>query len=223
MKMEKNVTTPSYNEGVKELRKSLKTMLPAEALKVFDNAAETLEEKYLSVLKLKIGDTAPEFSLPNAVGNKVSLSTLLKKNKVVLTFYRGTWCPYCNLQLNQYRQAVSEIEGLGAELIAISPQKPDESLNIEQKNELEFEVLSDKGNLVAKQFTTVFKYDNESIKTMTNLGYDFDAHYADDSREIPVPAAFIIEQDGSISFAKSEGGDYRNRVEVTAIINSLKK
>lgn len=219
--MDKNVTIPSYSKGLTELRKNLKTMLPENALKVFDNAAEKLEKKYSTILKFKTGEKAPDFSLPNAVGETITLSNLLAKNKVVLTFYRGSWCPYCNLQLNQYQQALSEIKTAGAELVAISPQTPDESLSLKEKNGLQFEVLSDKGNLVAGQFTTIFRYDDASVKTMTELGYDFDAHYSDDSREIPVPAVFIIEQDGIISFAKAIGGDYRNRVEVSDIINSL--
>ena len=139
-----------------------------------------------------------------------------------MTFYRGTWCPYCNLQLNQYQQALPSIKNAGAQLVAISPQTPDESLNIKEKNELQFEVLSDNGNIVARQYTTVFKNGEEPINTMTALGFDFDAHYSDDSREIPVPAVFIIEQNGTISFAKTAGGDYRNRVEAADIINALK-
>ena len=153
--------------------------------------------------------------------NKLPYLILLKENKVVLTFYRGTWCPYCNLQLAQYQGILKEMEALGAVLIAVSPQTPDESLNLTEKNELQFEVLSDVGNMVARKFTTVFQYGGQPLQTMTDLGFDFDAHYGDDSRELPVPATFIIEQDGTISFAKSEGGDYRNRVEAQEILDAL--
>jgi peroxiredoxin len=214
---------PSFKEGLQELRVNLGKMLPAEALKVFDNDAMALEAKHTSILKLNKGDKTPDFSLSNAIGETVKLSNLLKNGKVVLTFYRGSWCPYCNLQLSQYQQALSEIKALGSQLVAISPQTPDESLNIKQKNELQFEVLSDNGNIVAGQYTTVFKYGDTPTNVMTELGFDFDAHYADDSREIPVPAVFVIEQNGIISFAKSEGGDYRNRVETEEIIQALSK
>jgi peroxiredoxin len=213
---------PSYAEGLKELRQNLSNMLPAEALQVFDNDAETLESKHRSILKLTKGDKAPGFSLSNALGETVKLSNLLKNGKVVLVFYRGSWCPYCNLQLNHYQQALAETKALGGQLVAISPQTPDESLNIKEKNELQFEVLSDNGNIVARQYTTVFKNGDAPINTMTELGFDFDSHYSDDSREILVPAVFIIEQNGTISFAKTAGGDYRNRVEASDIINALK-
>jgi peroxiredoxin len=213
---------PSYQTGLKELRDNLSNMLPAEALQVFDTDAEALQENYTSILKLQKGDKAPDFTLTNAVGETVNLHEILKNERVVLTFYRGTWCPYCNLMLAQYQSILPEIKEAGATLIAISPQTPDESLNIKEKNELQFEVLSDNGNMIARQFTTIFKNGDKPLKTMTELGFDYDSFYADDSRELPIPATFIIERDGTISFAKSEGGDYRNRVESSEIINALK-
>lgn len=212
----------SYAEGLKELNTNLEKILPEEVLQVFARDAQTLESKYTSILKLKKGDKAPDFSLSNAHGSTVGLSELLKKGKVVLTFYRGAWCPYCNLQLNQYQQVLSDIKSLKAQLVAISPQTPDASLSISEKNELQFEVLSDNGNIVARQYTAVFKNDEAPISTMKTLGFEFDSHYADDSRELPVPAVFIIGQNGVISFARTAGGDYRNRVEASEIIDSLK-
>lgn len=214
--------TPSYKEALKELRTNLSQMLPKEVLGVFDTDANQLKERHTSILKLKEGDIASNFSLLNAIGETVDLNSLLEKGKVILTFYRGTWCPYCNLQLSQYQQVLDEIKSLGANLVAISPQTPDESLNIKEKNELQFEVLSDNGNIVARQFTTVFKNEKTPIKTMSSLGIDFDSHYGDDSQELPVPATFIIEKDYTISFAKAIDGDYRNRIEASEIINALK-
>lgn len=214
---------PSYQEGLTELQGNLQAMLPADALQVFDKDAKALASTHQSILKLKSGDKAPNFSLLNATGETVKLSELLKNNRVVLTFYRGTWCPYCNLQLGLYQHSLAEMQELGAQLVAISPQTPDESLNIKEKNELRFEVLSDNGNIIASQYTTVFKNGETPVETMKALGIDFDSHYADDSQELPVPAVFIIEKDHSISFAKAVDGDYRNRVEASEIINSLKK
>ncbi|GAA3521416.1 peroxiredoxin-like family protein [Aquimarina addita] len=219
MNTEKN----SYQENLKDLRSNLNTMLPKEALHVFDTDAENLQLNHKSILKLKVGEKAPDFSLSNATNKTITLSDLLEEKKVVLTFYRGSWCPYCNLQLAHYQKSLLHIKALGARLVAISPQTPDESLNVKEKNELNFEVLSDNGNIVARKYTSVFKNADTSINTMTELGFDFDRHYSDDSRELPIPAVFIIEKDATISFAKSLGGDYRNRVEVSEIINVLKK
>lgn len=218
-----NTETNSYQENLNELRTNLGLMLPKDALNVFDNDAKNLQENHNSILKLQVGDKAPDFSLSNATDDTTKLSELLKKGKVVLTFYRGSWCPYCNLQLAHYQKSLKEIHDLDAELVAISPQTPDESLNVKEKNELDFEVLSDNGNIVARKYTAVFKNADEPVNTMTELGFDFDAHYSDDSRELPIPAVFVIDKDATISFAKSLGGDYRNRVEVSEIINALKK
>ncbi|MEO0340445.1 MAG: peroxiredoxin-like family protein, partial [Bacteroidota bacterium] len=159
---------------------------------------------------------------PNATGQLVDLANLIENGPVVLTFYRGSWCPYCNLMLNQYQQILPEIKALGAQLVAISAQHPDESLNITEKNNLQFEVLSDAANQVAKQYTTVFQYGETPLATMKELGYDFDSFYGDNSRSLPVPATFIIDRSGKITFAKSMGGDYRNRVEPNDILAALK-
>lgn len=212
---------PSYTEGLKELRSNLKEMLPQESLQVFDIDADQLKDAFINILKVEKGDKAPDFTLSNAVGENINLYSRLKNNRVVLVFYRGTWCPYCNLVLSQYQSILKEIKSRGAELIAISPQTPDESLSIKEKNQLDFEVLSDNGNLVAQLYTTVFKNGEAPLQEMSKLGFDFDSFYGNDSKEIPVPAVFIIEQDGTISFSKTEGGDYRNRLDASDLINSL--
>jgi len=218
-----DVTIPSYQEGLKELNQHLSSVLPESALETFGADAKALQEEYTSVLKIKEGDKAPDFTLSNAINESVNLYEVLKKNRVVLTFYRGSWCPYCNLALNQYQAILSDIKDAGGMLIAISPQTPDESLNMKEKNELQFEVLSDNGNIIAKQFTTTHPNPEKSKVTMTELGYDYDSFYSDEDSELPVPATFIIEQDGMVSFAKSEDADYRNRVEPSEILDVLNK
>jgi peroxiredoxin len=140
---------------------------------------------------------------------------------VVLTFYRGIWCPYCNLELKTYQQILPQLKAAGANLVAVSPMTPDNSLQLKDTNALEFEVLSDVGNHVARQFTTVFKNLETSIKAMAELGYDFNGFYGDTSAEIPVPATFVIGQDGTIKFAGTAGGDYRERVEPKKILEVL--
>ena len=214
-------TIPTYQTGLKNLRETLEAALPTEVLAVFDQDAAELEKQHTQILRLQAGDKAPDFTLSNPTEQQVKLSTLLQKGKVVLTFYRGSWCPYCNLQLNQYQQILSDIHAKGAELVAISPQTPDASLSVQEKNDLQFTVLSDPGNIVAKQFTTVFQNGKAPVETMKALGMDFASFYSDDSHEIPVPAVFIIDTDRTITFAKTTGGDYRNRVEASDILAAL--
>lgn len=214
---------PSYNEELKKEREKLKQILPSDSLDVFDSDAQLLAKKFTNILKLKKGDKAPNFSLTNAIGTNVTLSEKLKEGHVILVFYRGSWCPYCNLILSQYQSILSSIKSLGGQLIAISPQTPDESLSIQEKNSLSFEVLSDNGNLVSRMYTTVFKNAEKPLLEMAKLGINFNSFYSDDSNEIPIPAVFIIHKNGTISFAKSEGGDYRNRTEAATIIDELKE
>lgn len=158
------------------MRDDLAAMLPKETLSIFDKDAENLQENHKSIVKLQAGDKAPDFSLVNATGKMITLSELLEKGKVVLIFYRGSWCPYSNLQLSYYQKYLDQIHDLGAELVAISPQTHDESLNIKEKNELNFQVLSDNGNIVARKFTTVFRNADEPLNTMNELGLDFNSH-----------------------------------------------
>jgi len=219
--MNKTITIPSYKEDLKQLMQDLGQMLPEDKLAVFNNDASQLGQQYPSPLKLKAGDRAPAFSLPNAQGDQVQLADLLGQGPVVLTFYRGVWCPYCNLQLRNYQQILPQIAEAGAKLVAVSPMTPDNSMRMINSNELQFEVLSDVGNRVARQYTTVFRNPASSISAMAELGYDFNAFYGDDSAELPVPATFVIGQDGGIRFAGSAGGDYRDRVEPRAILDAL--
>ncbi|NRB52297.1 MAG: AhpC/TSA family protein [Saprospiraceae bacterium] len=216
------VQIPSYQEGLKELRTNLENMLPAEALSIFDQDAEALQATHQEILQLAKGDKAPNFTLPNVLGNPVNLYDQLKENRVILTFYRGVWCPYCNLQLAQYQQVLPELEALGAKVIAVSPQTPDNSLSMQEKNNLAFEVLSDAGNQVARSYTTVFKNGEKPVQAMADLGYDFSSFNVDGSLEIPVPATFIIDQDGRVLFAESEGGDYRERIGPAKLFEALR-
>lgn len=220
--MSKTTTAlPNYQAERDQLVTQLTEMLPLPQFEIFNADAQQLAASFPNPLRVSVGDPAPAFSLPNATGTLINSSNLLKKGSLVLTFYRGEWCPYCNLYLNQLQRALETITANNASLVAISPQKPDNSLSIKEKNNLQFSVLSDVGNRVAKQYVQVFKYGDAPLKAMADLGYDFDSFYSEQNRELPVPATFIIKPNGTISFAQSEGGDYRERVDIAAIISSL--
>lgn len=214
-------TIPSYKNNLKELIQQLGEMLPEDKLTIFNHDANQLAEAHRSPLKLNKGGSAPSFSLPNATGKTITLEYLLQQGAVVLTFYRGTWCPYCNLELKTYQQILPQIKQAGASFVAVSPMTPDNSLQMKDTNELEFEVLSDVGSKVADQYTTVFKNPQTSIQAMADLGYDFHGFYDDSSAELPVPAIFVIAKDGTILFAGSAGGDYRERTEPQTILDAL--
>src|SRR6201988_3485888 len=110
---------------------------------------------------LRVGQSAPVFTLPDAFGNQVSLKALLAKGPVVVSFYRGEWCPFCNIELRALEEALPKMREHGATLIAISPEKPDHGIVVTKKNKLTFPVLSDFGNKVARQFGIVYQVGQE--------------------------------------------------------------
>ena len=173
--------------------------------------------KASNVKGLANGDIAPDFTLPNALQNNITLSDCLKTGPVVLKFYRGEWCPICNLDLRAVQQHLPQIEKLGAMLLAISPQNPDDALNAQQKNELEFEVLSDADQEVIKKYNLQFDPgdDYHSRRDLTAVN-------GDGSKTLPVPATFIINQDQVIEAAHVEA-NYTERMTPKAIIQVLQK
>jgi peroxiredoxin len=169
---------------------------------------------------LKASDRAPDFRLPAARGGYVRLHDLLAKGPVVVSFYRGGWCPYCNLELRALQNALPEIKRLGAQLVAISPQTPDESLSTAERNELAFAVLSDIGSVTAKAFGIAFELAEELRPIYARSGHALPDKNGDDSWVLPIPATFVVDRDGAIALAFVDV-DYRNRLEPTEIVAVL--
>ena len=170
---------------------------------------------------LKVGDKAKDFTLKNAQGKPVRLYSLLEKSNVVLTWYRGGWCPYCNLALKQLQDALPEIKAQGALLVALTPELPDSSLSTKEKHQLQFEVLSDLNNEVARTYGLVFKLD-ETTATRYEQGFQLSAYNGNHSAELPMPATYIIDQKGIIRYAFVEA-DYKQRANPKVIVGELKK
>lgn len=171
---------------------------------------------------LQVGQAAPDFALPNAHEQTVKLTDLLASGPVVVTFYRGAWCPFCSMALKAYQSILPEIKALGASFVAVSPQTPDHSLTTAEKNGLGYEVLSDAGNAVARQFGIVYKFSDAMYDVQTNaFGVDLPSFNGDDSREMPLPGTFVIDRDGTITLAQVFI-DVSERVEPEAILAALR-
>jgi peroxiredoxin len=172
---------------------------------------------------LKVGQSVPDFTLPDAFGKKVSLKELLQQGAVVISFYRGEWCPFCNLELRALQEMLPKMKELGATLIAISPEKPDHGIVMAEKNKLTFPVLSDYGNNVARQFGVVFKIGNELKDFSKNVfKNDIAVRNGEDSYELPVPATYVVDKTGVIRFANVEVDYMTGRAEPDAVVAALK-
>lgn len=170
---------------------------------------------------LAIGAQAPEFSLPNATGQPVSLSSRVAAGPVVLVFYRGEWCPYCNVYLRALQAALPEITARGASLLAVSPQSPDHSLSITEKAELGFDVLSDVDQAVIRayglQFTVPADIDRVYIETWHT---DLRQETADGTLRLSVPATLVIDGRGIVR-AGQASHNYRARMDPADIVAAL--
>lgn len=170
---------------------------------------------------LKVGSAAPDFTLPDAFGNPVALKELLMQGPVILTFYRGAWCPYCNLQLHALKESLPHFQRYGAQLIAVTPQKPDRSRSQIEKDAYPFPVLSDLDNRVMQAYNLYFEVPEE-VRALYLQDFKLDiADYNGPGRHgLPVPGTFVIDRHGVIRAASADT-DYTKRMEPAAIIEAL--
>lgn len=172
---------------------------------------------------IKIGQKAPDFELPNAEGKSIVLKSLLEKGPVVITFYRGNWCPYCNLQLRALQARLDDIYALGATLVAISPQVPDGSLTEDEISKMDFIVLSDQDAKVALQYGVAWQVPEFLTEHMrVDRKLDLEKVNNGNGNVLPIPATFILGQDGVVTW-NYVNVDYRTRSEPEEIIEALKR
>jgi len=169
---------------------------------------------------LKEGAQAPDFTLPDARGKAVRLSHLLEQGSVVMTFYRGQWCPYCHLALRAYQHALPHMQAKGATLVAISPQTPDHSRALAEKLKLTFALLSDMGNQVARQCGLVFTIDEAVRGAHKQVCADLPAFNGTESWELPMAGTFLIDQSGTVRLAFVHP-DFTRRLDPSVVIARL--
>ena len=194
---------------------------PEEVQNWYQENQSAIEQSGILGLAVQKGAQAPNFTLKNALGADVSLYEKLKEGPVILTWYRGGWCPYCNITLHYLQENIGKFRKSGAQLIAITPELPDSSLSTSEKHELEFEVLSDVGNVVAQQYGIVYTLKPEVANLLQNK-FDIHAYNGDESNQLPLAATYIIDQNGKVQYAFLDA-EYRNRAEPKKMLKVLAK
>lgn len=192
---------------------------PDQVKKTYAEGIQAVVDSGVVQLAKQVGDTAPDFALTNAAGEAVRLSDYLKKGPVVLTWYRGGWCPYCNLALRAMQQELPAFKAQGATLIALTPELPDQSMTTAEKSELEFEVLSDLNNHVARDYGIVFKL-TDDVAAIYEDKFALSAYNGNSSNELPLAATYVISETGEIIYAFLDA-DYRNRAEPADLVEVL--
>lgn len=209
----------SLQAQLDERRAAFSQMASDEMKAAFEQGVEEVGESGVMESAMKVGDKAPGFTLPNHAGEPVSLADLLKDGPVVLTWYRGGWCPYCNIQLQAYQEAMPEWEKHGAQLVAVSPETPDNAEDTVDKGELRFTVLSDAGNEVARKYGVVYTLPQVVLDQFDGR-IDLAKYNGDDKNELPLAVTYVIDTDGVIRYAFLDK-DYRKRAEPAAITEAL--
>jgi len=205
---------------IETLNKEFLNQVPQEILEGFQKSIEDLNSQNITANSLKIGDKIPDFSLPNAINEIISSKDILEKGKMVIAFYRGSWCPYCNLELKALQENLSRITDKQTTLIAISPQSPDNSLTMIEKHNLQFEVLTDSQNSYAKQLGISFQLQDFVLPHYKALGINLADFNKNEENTLPVPAIFVVNEEGTIIY-KFVDVNYMNRINIDELVDVL--
>ena len=211
----------SLNDRLGESVGAFISSLPEDDAKIVGASFEKLHSSHTGESAISVGEIAPNFTLPDATGEVINLHDKLNEGPVVLSFYRGGWCPFCNLELQALQTLLPEIKALGANLVGISPETPDNSMTTVEKQQLQFDVLSDVGNKTARDYGLLFTVYEEMRPLYLKWGLDIPASNGDDSWELPVPATYIIDSN-CVARAAHVDKDYTKRMEPEQILTALR-
>lgn len=202
---------PLHNELL-AVKEQMAARLPADVRAAMDRATAELSTSGLPLKALQPGHSITDFVLPDAAGRRVASMALRARGPLLITFYRGQWCPYCNLALRALQRELPEFTARGVSLLAISPELPDHAMTMQQEHGLAFPVLSDSESTVARSFGLVFALPLELRAVYRQLGIDLPGRTGNSSHELPIPASFLVDRDGVVLASYVEV-DYRQRLE----------
>ena len=208
-------------EQANDVKATATSRLPAEVVAVFASDQAALAAGGIPSGAVAVGDQLAAFTLPDATGQLQTLDELTVDGPAVIVFYRGGWCPYCNLTLRTYeRDLLPQLSGYSARLVAISPETPDASLTTQEKNELTYTVLSDTGVHLANALRITFDPSQEGLVAQRTLGVDIRTTREDGGTQLPMPTVLIVDRDHIVRFVDIHP-DYTGRTEVSDILAAL--
>ncbi|MCJ7933261.1 MAG: AhpC/TSA family protein [Chryseobacterium sp.] len=205
---------------IEQLNKELFSQLPKAMAEAFEQSIEEVKTKGIEENSIQIGEQIPAFSLPNIFGQQISSDEILKNGKMMIAFYRGSWCPYCNLELKYLQDNLSRLRNKNITLVAVSPEGPEYSSMMAEKNNLEFEVLTDADNGFAQKLGIVFQLQDFVLLHYQNLGIDLLKFNKNTENTLPVPAVFVIDENRKVRY-KFLDVNYMNQVDVEDLIQAL--
>lgn len=197
-----------------------KNRMPAEMLKTFSDAIDTVRDTGIEGDAKNVGDMAPDATLTGWDGKTVTLSELWKQGPVVLMWYRGGWCPYCNIQLRAMQQSLDAIDGAGAKLVVLTPEIPAKAKETAESNELEIVALHDKNSQVAKNYGILFELPS-TIVPMYRDRLKLPEANGNSEMALPLAATYVINSDGKITYAFLDA-DYKKRAEPSEVVAAVK-
>jgi len=212
----------SLKQQLSELKAHVLENFPKEITDKFAKSIDDLNASGMVERAPKVNEHLKDFTLSNQSGQQRSLSEIRTSGPVVIVFYRGGWCPYCNLELRAYQQLLPQLKAAGAQLVAITPELPDNSLSTIEKNELEFEVLTDVGANYAKEIGLAFSLPEELRPIYDELGGSLEKFNGAGQFDLPIPATMVIDTDGKIAFAHVDP-DYTTRANPEDVLMTVQE
>lgn len=212
----------TLRDALFDLAQSARARRPAEAQHAIDTMLDELRRSGIDRSCLQVGEAAPDFTLSGPDGRPLSLDAVLQHGPAVVMFYRGGWCPYCNLALGAMDGALPALRRLGTTVLAISPQRPDAIRAMAAKHSHQFALLSDRDNRVARLFGLAFPLPDPIVAMYRNLGIDLPAENGTAGWELPLPATFVVARDFTVAYAHIDI-DYTRRAEPGEIVAAVER
>jgi peroxiredoxin len=212
----------TLQEQLKQMRNATMERMPHSIIKVFTDSIDDIRKNQLKENALQIGNSIPDIHLQTSTKDNVLLSDLVEKEFLILNFYRGGWCPYCNMELREYERLRKDFNQLDTDIVGISAEIPELATTTTSKNALSFPVLTDVDAQLMKTMGIVFQLDEASKKEFENFGMDFTKIHGNNNFELAVPAVYVINKKMEVIYVHFEE-DYMIRLEPTDLLNTLKK